>query len=54
MPGEVERINRLEKEKLELEKALAKTQLKSLLLETELELYKEKYGIVIKKKGNSE
>ena len=53
MAGEIDRIKRLEKEKSELEKALAKTQLKSLLLEAELELYKEEYGLVIKKKTSA-
>jgi len=50
MPEEVERIKHLEKEKLALERALAKTQIKLLLSESELELYKEDYGVLIKKK----
>lgn len=54
MPEEVERIKKLEKEKLELERALAKTQLKLLLSESELDLYKEEYGLIIKKKEDNE
>jgi len=52
--GELDRIKRLEKEKLELERALAKPQLKLLLSESELELYKEEYEVLIKKKEDSE
>jgi transposase-like protein len=51
--GEKDRINQLEKEKRELESALAQTHLKSLYLESLVEIAEEKYGIDLKKKSDT-
>ena len=51
MRGEKDRIKELEKEKRELEKALAKTQLRALAMEALVDIGKEEYGIDLKKNG---
>jgi transposase len=52
MQGEKDRIKQLEKEKRELESALAQSHLKSLYLESLVEIAEEKYGIDLKKKSD--
>ena len=53
MKGEKDRINQLEKEKRALESALAQSHLKTLYLESLVEIAGEKYGIDLKKKSDT-
>lgn len=48
-PGEVDRVKQLEKEKQELQAALATAHLKILALESTIEVTEETYGIRAKK-----
>jgi hypothetical protein len=48
-PGEVDRLKRLEREKQELETALAQAHLKILALESTLSVAEDEYGIDFKK-----
>ena len=48
-PGEVDRVRQLEKEKRELESALAQAQLKILVLESTIEAASERFGMDVKK-----
>lgn len=54
MRDEKDRIKELEREKRELESALAQSQLKIISLEGYVEIAKEKYGIDLKKKNGTE
>ena len=51
MKGEQDRIKRLEKEKRALESALAQSHLKTLYLESLVEIAEEKYGVYLKKRA---
>ncbi len=53
MKDEKDRIKELEREKRELESALAQSHLKILALESLVEVAKEDYNIDLKKKGGS-
>lgn len=53
MKGEQDRIKQLEKEKRALESALAQSHLKTLYLESLVEIAGEKYGIDLKKKNDT-
>jgi len=54
MKDERDKIKQLEKEKHELERALAKTQVKVLAYEALIDIAKEDYGIDLKKNGMKE
>ena len=51
MKDEKDKIKELEKEKKQLESALAQSQLKIMMLENYVEIAKNKYGIDLKKKS---
>ena len=53
MKGEQDRIKQLEKEKRVLESALAQSHLKTLYLESLVEIAGEKYGIDLKEKSDT-
>lgn len=53
MKGEKDRIKQLEKEKQALESALARSHLKTLYLESLVEIAEEKYGVDLKKKNDT-
>jgi len=53
MKGEQDKIKQLEKEKRALESALAQSHLKTLYLESLVEIAGEKYGIDLKKKNDT-
>jgi transposase-like protein len=53
MKGEKDRIKQLEKEKRALESALAQSHLKTLYLESLVEIAEEKYGVDLKKKSDT-
>ncbi len=53
MKGEKDRIKQLEKEKRALESALAQSHLKTLYLESLVEIAEEKYGVDFKKKSDT-
>jgi transposase-like protein len=53
MKGEKDRIKQLEKEKMVLESALAQSHLKTLYLESLVEIAEEKYGVRLKKKRDT-
>ncbi len=53
MKGEKDRIKQLEKEKRALESALAQSHLKTLYLESLVEIADEKYGVDLKKKSDT-
>jgi transposase-like protein len=53
MKGEKDRIKQLEKEKRALESALAQSHLKTLYLESLVEIAEEKYGVYLKKKSDT-
>ena len=54
MKDEKDRIKELEKEKQQLESALANSQLKIMMLENYVDIAKDKYGIDLKKKNGLE
>ncbi len=53
MKGEKDRIKQLEKEKRALVSALAQSHLKTLYLESLVEIAEEKYGVDFKKKSDT-
>lgn len=53
MKGEKDRIKQLEKEKRALESALAQSHLKTLYLESLVEIAEDKYGVDLKKKSDT-